>query len=64
MDGATTTPLRHARRMENATEKPVDDTQTQTKTREILHKNTKQIPPGARKPAKDAPKMCRETCTS
>lgn len=64
MDGATVTPLRHPRQVETATEKPADDTQTQTKTREILHKNTKRIPPGARKPAEDAPKMCRKTCAS
>ena len=64
MDGATTTPLRHPRRMEIAAEKPGDDTQTQTETPGDLRKNTKRIPPGAWIPAKNAPKMCRETCAS
>ena len=64
MDGATATPFRHLRRVENTSEKPGDDTQTQTKTREILHKNTKRIPPGTWEPAENVPKICRKTGAS
>ena len=64
MNGATVTTLRRPRHAENASEKPGDYTQTQTKTPGDLRKNIKQIPPGARVSGEPAPKICRKTGAS
>lgn len=64
MNGATATTLRHPRHVENASGKPGDYTQNQTKTPGYLRKNIKQIPPGARVSAGNAPKICRKTGAS